>query len=56
MSDIIMTAVHYIGGIKLLTAFSPHLNKANVAANILELETFIQQNTEFHTLLAPHII
>ena len=25
-----MTAVHYNGGIKLLTAFSPHLNKANV--------------------------
>jgi hypothetical protein len=32
------------------------LKKANVVANILELETFIQQNTEFHTLLAPLII
>jgi len=56
MSDIIMTAVHYNGGIKLLTAFSPHLNKENVDTNILELETFIQQNTKFHTLLALLII
>ena len=51
-----MTAVHYSGEIKLLTALSPHLKKANVVANILELETFIQQNTVFHTLLAPRII
>jgi len=38
-----MTAVHYSGGIKLLTALSPHLKKVNAVANILELETFIQQ-------------
>lgn len=56
MHDIIMTAVLYNGGIKLLTALSPHLKKANVVANILEIETFIQQNTEFHTLLTPRII
>jgi len=56
MRDIIVNAVHYSGGIKLLTALSPHLKKANVVSNILELETFIQQNIISHITCSSYYL